>query len=247
MIVHYKGGFFLIRVTHQFKDLTEGIFLERINRFLALVKINEEIIYVHVPSSGRMKELLLNGSKVYLRKGNKESRKTSFDILLVEYNNTLVCIDSHLPNRLIYKCLKERNLNLGFNYNDVKTEVKYNNSRFDFCLIGEGSMLIEIKSVTLVEEGIGLFPDAPSSRGTRHLTDLIKAKKEGIDSMVLFVIQRNDAEFFMPNYKCDMSFFRELLRAFDKNVIIMALLTEVSLEGIRVTDRIPIIFPEVID
>ncbi|WP_202709024.1 DNA/RNA nuclease SfsA [Sporosalibacterium faouarense] len=223
-------------------NLLEGVFKKRLNRFLAEIIVDGNLEMTHVPNTGRMKELLTEGARIIVRKVNSETRKTNFDLLMVYYNNILVSIDSKLPNTLLYKAFKDRQLSFFQDYDDVKKEVVYGNSRLDIGLLGpKKRSLIEAKCVTFVENGIAKFPDAPTTRGTKHVYELIDAKEHGIEAGIIFVIQRNDAKIFRPNWDMDPDFSAALEKAKNSGVLIKALLCKVTNKSIFIESEIKII------
>ncbi|EOC99947.1 DNA/RNA nuclease SfsA [Caldisalinibacter kiritimatiensis] len=223
-------------------NILEGYFHRRVNRFIAEVYINNKLEKAHVPNTGRMKELLVEGAKVLVRKVEKTERKTKFDLLMVYYNNILVNIDSKIPNILLYKGFQEKKLNYFKEYNEVKREVTYGNSRFDIGLIGKENALIEAKCVTFVRNKIAMFPDAPTKRGVKHINELIKATKEGVKTAVFFIIQRDDAEVFMPNWEMDKEFSSCLRKAYNNGVKIVPLICKVTRKTICIDKEIDIKF-----
>ncbi len=178
-----------------------------------------------------MHELLTPGTKVILREVLKESRKTDYDLIGVFYNGQMVSVDSRVPNKLVSEALKNGDIEELSEYNIIKPEYGYGHTRFDFFLANEHeSCLLEVKSCTLVKDGVALFPDAETERGKRHLRDLVKAKKEGYRACVLFVVQRTDANLFAPNDETDPEFGRVLREAVFKGVQVYAYKVEISAE-----------------
>ncbi|MGI6575262.1 MAG: DNA/RNA nuclease SfsA [bacterium] len=224
------------------EPLQQGLFIARKNRFVALVDLHGEQVIAHIPSSGRMHELLYHGAKVFLLPRRDVQRKTSFDLVVATQDDILVSIDSHLPNRLIAYNLRE-GLILGFDGAiEVEQEVTYQTSRLDFRIRQEQQIcFMEVKSVTLVENGQALFPDAPTARGTRHVAELMLARQEGYRAVALFVIQRNDASIFSPNKRTDPEFSAALYRAQQTGVEVYAYDCQVALEGISLGNMVPVV------
>ncbi|MGB9813279.1 MAG: DNA/RNA nuclease SfsA [Thermovenabulum sp.] len=222
----------------------KATFLKRLNRFEAQVLLNGEVITVHVPNSGRLKELLLPGAEVILLLSKNKKRKHEYDIILVEKDSNLVSIDSFLPSKLAVEEIKKGALAPFFNgLKYVKTEVRYKESRFDIGL-GNGDFVnyfLEVKGVTLVEKGIALFPDAPTERGTKHLKHLIEAKKEGYGAGVIFIVQRKDAVTFSPNAAMDRDFAEKLFHAQNAGVDVLAFNCEVELNNICIKEKIKVV------
>jgi len=220
----------------------KGIFLERRNRFEATVSINGQEVNAHVPNSGRLKELLMHGAGIILRHYDDPGRKTEYGLLMVEKDGIWVSIDSaNAPNRLVEEALRNRYLERFNGYDLYKREVKWGKSRFDFGF-GKDEMIyyLEVKGVTLVESGIARFPDAPTSRGVKHLRELTELKLEGIGAGVIFIIQREDPHCFEPNDSTDPYFGEALRTAFAAGVDMWAYSCRVKPDSIRIMGQIPI-------
>ncbi len=200
--------------------LCQGVFLERPNRFLAMVKVEEAVEPSFLPNPGRLGELLFPGAEVLLREvGAKRHRKTEYDLIGVILDDQVVSVDTRVPNRLVLEALRNRDLDEFSEYQVIRPEYRYGHSRIDFFLANDGEWcLLEVKSCTLVVDGVALFPDAPTERGRRHLAELIKAKREGGRACVLFVVQRSDAQRFTPNDATDPAFGTMLRRAVREGV-----------------------------
>ena len=220
--------------------LLPAVFQERPNRFLARVFIDGEEALAHVSDPGRLKELLVPGVEVYLRPA-KGARKTKFDLVLVKHKGLLVSLESTLPNKLVELALKEGFFEDLAHYPQIQREVTYNDSRLDFCLSNDSDKcFIEVKSVTLVEDGLALFPDAPTLRGTRHLKELIKIKEEGMRAISLFIIQREDATSFSPHKSMDPLFASTLKEAQDAQVEVWAYKCRNTLEAVLLDEQVPV-------
>lgn len=199
-------------------------FCQRMNRFVAQVDIDGEIVTAHVPTSGRLGELLLPGAEIQVRKSTNPKRKTAWDLMLVRTGDTWVSLDSRLPNYLVGQLLRNDQLPPFQGAKDIKSEYVYGESRLDFAFtdgLGQ-STLVEVKSVTLVEECTAMFPDAPTLRGARHLRELAGAVQEGYRAAVVFIIQRDDAIRFAPNGRTDPAFALALAEAREAGVEIYA-------------------------
>ena len=200
--------------------LERASFLARPNRFVARVDLAGEETLVHVANSGRLRELLQPGRTVYLAPQPKPERKTRFDLQLVALgpgpDERLVSADSRLPPGLVEEAILAGKLPQFAGYESLRPEVTFGDSRLDLELIGpEGSCLIEVKSVTLVEKGVAKFPDAPTERGRRHLRTLTRARAEGSRAAVVFVVQRDDASAFTPTEEPPPAFGDALWEAQD--------------------------------
>ena len=171
-------------------------FVKRDNRFRVTVRVEGHLVWAHLPNSGRLRELLVPGRRVLLVPAQAPGRLTSYDLLMVDLDGTLVSFDARLPSRLLYEALRANRLEEFAGYAEVRREVTYGQSRLDLVLEGGpegGRCFIEAKSVTLVKDGVALFPDAPTQRGRRHLGELARARAEGHRAAVVFVVQRDDA------------------------------------------------------
>lgn len=179
----------------RYSKTVEGLFIERPNRFIAKVEVGGKVETVHVKNTGRCKELLVLGSKVILEVSDNPKRKTQYDLIAVWKDNLgWVNIDSQAPNKIVKEWLNKRD------YDYIKPEYKYGDSRIDFYMEKNGERyLMEVKGCTLEIDGIGYFPDAPTQRGVKHLRELIRARSEGFNCMVTFVIQMAGITEVRPN------------------------------------------------
>ena len=222
-------------------NLVKGLFLERPNRFLALVRLRNKVFPSFLPNPGRMHELLFPGVEVVLKEVIKGHRKTHYDLIGVKHNDELVSVDTRVPNKLVFEALKNKSLSEFRKYDVVKPEWRYGNSRLDFLLSNDSEQcLLEVKSCTLVKENVALFPDAPTLRGTRHLMELIKAKKQGFRACVFFVIQRINAKVFSPNDETDPDFGEAFREALKKGVEAYAYYSEFVGNKITLRDKIEV-------
>ncbi len=222
-------------------NLQEAVFISRLNRFAALFELNGQRVTAHVPNSGRMKELLIPGTPMFLTPASKEGRKTAYDLILTQLEHTLVSADARLPNQLVHEALEACRLAEFTGYRSIKREVVYGESRLDLLLSGEkGLCYIETKSVTLVENGVGLFPDAPTDRGRKHMRSLASAIAEGHRGAVIFVIQRSDASSFAPNDTADPKFGQALREAVRQGVEAYAYRCAVSKDEVLLSSQIPV-------
>lgn len=189
-----------------------------------------------------MRELLQRGTIVILSREEGRKRKTAYDLIMVKHQDKLVSIDSRIPNQLFHHLWKNKILKDFSSYTECFPEVNYRKSRLDFLLRdGQDKCLIEMKSVTLVNQGRALFPDAPTERGKKHLEDLIKAKEEGIRAVIIFIIQREDGLFFSPYDEMDKAFSNALREARGKGVEIQAYSCNVAKESISLREQLPVI------
>lgn len=206
-----------------------GTFCERPNRFRMEVELADgTLVSAHCPNPGRMEELFTGGERVSLRPApvstNSIKRVTTHDVLGVHYNGQWVSIDSRLPNALIARALALETLPELKGWQVERAEHTWGSSRFDFLLKGpkDGPGLMEVKSCTLVEENIAIFPDAPTLRGARHLRELAEAVKEGYHAWALFCIQRPDAQMWRPHAVMDPDFAAACQEAWAAGVRLLA-------------------------
>ncbi|MGY5875739.1 MAG: DNA/RNA nuclease SfsA [Candidatus Thorarchaeota archaeon] len=224
------------------KPVVKCTFVERPNRFLGRVKIRDQVVEVFIPNPGRMYELMVPGKTAYVRENSGPHRKTSYDMIAVEHDGLVVSIDSNLPNRFLKELLQSREIEFFGDYDRVIPEPRVYNGRFDFLLKSEsGDTFIEVKSCTLVEEGRARFPDAPTTRGARHMRHLVRALNEKIvaKAAVVFVIQRPDAMVFSPNDPTDPEFSDALRAAKQNGVEVIPLVCEVVDWELELKTRIP--------
>jgi sugar fermentation stimulation protein A len=207
----------------RFGHLIPAVFLERPNRFGAWVALQGRREYVHVPDPGRLRELLIPGTAVWLRPAAAPGRRTAFSLVMTRIDGEWVSLDTGVPNRLVRRALERGELPELAGYASVRPEFTYGRSRLDFLLAGaSGRCLLEVKSVTLVVDGCGLFPDAVSDRASRHLRELISATADGYRAVALFVVQRQDARCVAPNEATDPLFAQTLRGAAAAGVELLA-------------------------
>lgn len=228
----------------KYKNITEGRFVSRPNRFIAEVEIQTGTEWrreaVHVKNTGRCRELLIPGSRVYLEKSGAPGRRTVYDLVAVQKGEEIVNMDSSAPNRVVYEWLES-----GHYFKDVtriRPEAFYKDSRFDFYVeAGQRKIFIEVKGVTLEKERTALFPDAPSKRALKHVEELGRAVGEGYESYVVFVIQMKGADRFMPNREAQPEFAEALQKAEAAGVHILAYDCSVSAGGMKICDPVEVV------
>jgi sugar fermentation stimulation protein A len=195
----------------KYENMINGIFIERPNRFIAHVEINGKLEVCHVKNTGRCKELLTDGASVLVQACGNPGRKTKYDLISVWKGDRLINMDSQVPNHLFREWVEMS----GYfqNVTLIKSEKKYGNSRFDFYLETQSRKIyVEVKGVTLEEEGVARFPDAPTERGVKHLKTLMATMEEGFEAMVVFMIQMKGIQYLVPNDVMHPA-FGEALRA----------------------------------
>lgn len=222
-------------------EYREAVFLERPNRFLAVVELEGDTVQAHVPDPGRLSELFIPGARVRLRAASGAKRRTAWDLIGVECPSGWVNVDSRLPNLLFAAALREGRLEEFPGIRNVRPEYRYENSVLDFQLQGDGpACLVEVKGCTLVVDGVALFPDAPTSRGARHVADLMKARDEGLRACVVMVVKYPDAALFSPNEAADPLFASTLRRAAAAGVEVIAYLAPWRGHSIALEKRVDV-------
>ena len=193
----------------KYNNITQAVFIDRPNRFIANVYINGHREVVHVKNTGRCKELLIPGCEVWLNAPGTPNRKTTYDLVAVRKDNGILFnIDSQAPNKVVKEWLQSQD------YDTVVSEYTYGNSRIDFYMTqGSEEFLMEVKGCTLEVDGIGYFPDAPTERGVKHLRELTKASKEGYKAILAFVIQMDGVSEVRPNIDTHPEFGTALAEA----------------------------------
>lgn len=208
----------------EYKKIVEGIFIKRPNRFIAEVLVNGKEEIVHVKNTGRCKELLLPGANILLEDcSHNPNRKTKYSLISVWKGNMLVNMDSQVPNAVVYQALKDNSINEINNLTKIKREVSFGNSRFDIYFESENQKgFIEVKGVTLEEQGISMFPDAPTERGTKHVLEMIEAVNQGYRGIIFFLIQMKGPDIFRLNWQMDSKFSEAVKLASENGVEILA-------------------------
>lgn len=222
----------------EYQHITQGTFLARPNRFIAHVEVDGLQEVCHVKNTGRCRELLIPGVRVYLDESQNPTRKTRFDLIAVEKERPqgplLINMDSQAPNRVFGEWaqagLFRPDLTL------LRPETKFGNSRFDFYWESTASRgFVEIKGVTLESDGVVRFPDAPTERGVKHIDELVAAKAAGYEAAVCFIVQMEGMKWVEPNDVTHPAFGAALRRAAQSGVEVMALecaVTSFSLEAV---------------
>lgn len=223
----------------KYSDIHKGIFLSRPNRFIAHVNINGAAEICHVKNTGRCKELLTAGTVIYVQKHDNPARKTKFSLIAAEKGKLLVNMDSQAPNKVVAEWLRQKEP-FG-KIKQLKPESKFANSRFDFYLETEAERYyIEVKGVTLEENGIAMFPDAPTERGVKHLQELISCLDFGYKAAVIFVIQFTGASYFTPNSRTHAEFAAVLKKAQQQGVQVLAVECTAEPDLLTITGTVPV-------
>ncbi|MCI8725538.1 MAG: DNA/RNA nuclease SfsA [Hungatella sp.] len=239
----------------QYSQIVRGIFLSRPNRFVAQVKIGDREHTVHVKNTGRCRELLLPGTQVLLEyhpDARAQGRKTQYSLVAVYKNRgenlprLLINMDSQAPNQAAREWLENGGFkaSTGLQPQQIQREVTYGQSRFDLAFQAGGRpAFMEVKGVTLEKDGIAMFPDAPTQRGVKHLSELAHAAQHGFLAYILFVIQMKEIRSFCPNREMHEAFAQTLLQVSRENVKVLAYDCKVTETGFTIDQPVPVTFP----
>lgn len=218
--------------------MTKGIFRDRPNRFIAHVELGGVLETVHVKNTGRCKELLVPGAAVWCQKSDNPARKTKYDLICVQKGDYLINMDSQAPNAAAGEWLQGGGLG---EIQNLRPETVHGDSRFDFSFQKDGKQcFLEVKGVTLENDGICAFPDAPTERGTKHLKGLTRAAAEGFGAYVLFVIQMSPVRYLRPHEERDPAFAKALREAFAGGVTVLALDCRVTPEEMVLQNKVEV-------
>lgn len=221
----------------RYEAVRAATFIARPNRFIARVSLDGAEETVHVKNTGRCRELLIPGARVILSEGRNPARKTRYDLVAVYKGDMLVNMDSQAPNAAAAELLPR--LFPGFS---IRPEQRFGNSRFDFCLEqGDRRVFVEVKGVTLEREGLALFPDAPTVRGTKHLRELAAARRAGFGAYILFLVQMQGCRAFAPNEETDPAFAAALREAAGAGVGVLCYDCLVTSDIMVPADPVPIL------
>ena len=221
--------------------LIPGVLIKRYKRFFVDVKINNNIVTAHCPNTGSMMGLLKKGNKVWLSESDNPKRKLKFTLQMIAEKNQKVGINTHLTNKIILDALINKQIKVFENSETIKTEVKFGtNTRFDFLIInGMQKTFIEVKNVTLSRvNGVAEFPDAVTTRGHKHLNELIKASQKGYKIFILYLIQREDCSKFKIAKDIDPVYFKLLQKAVKKKLNVLCFDCKFSIKGIKLNRKI---------
>lgn len=221
-----------------YSNMIPGVFISRPNRFIAHVEIHGQTEIVHVKNTGRCRELLPVGAKVWCQKSDNPNRKTKYDLITVQKGCRLINMDSQAPNIAVKEWLITGGLG---NVENIKAETTHEDSRFDFSFTRDGKRcFLEVKGVTLENDGICAFPDAPTERGAKHLRGLQKCAESGFGAYVLFVIQMSDVQYLHPNDATDPAFGKALREATAAGVQVLAVDCTVTEDSIHIRNFVPV-------
>lgn len=222
----------------RYENMAQGIFLRRPNRFVAYVEMDGEEQVCHVKNTGRCKELLLPGTTVWCQYWDKPERKTKYDLIAVQKGDRLINMDSQAPNA----AAKEWILSGGLGeVSNLKPECRWEESRFDFSFQkDEKRCFLEVKGVTLETEGVCAFPDAPTTRGVKHLQELTRLARQGYGAYVLFVIQMDRVIYLQPNDRTDPAFSQALRQAAAAGVQVLAMDCAVTVDSMQIRNPVEV-------
>ena len=222
----------------RYTNMVPGTFLRRPNRFIAHVLIDGAEETVHVKNTGRCKELLPPGAQVWCQRSDNPNRKTKYDLITVKKGERLINMDSQAPNAAAGEWLKNGGLG---EIENLKAETFHGDSRYDFSFTKNGKKcFLEVKGVTLEEDGVCAFPDAPTERGARHLRGLTEAAKAGYGAYVLFVIQMADVKYLRPHDERDPAFGEALREAAENGVAVLAVDCAVDVDAMDIRLPVPV-------
>ena len=222
-----------------YTNMTPGTFLRRPNRFIARVRIDGQEETVHVKNTGRCRELLPAGAQVWCQQSDNPNRKTKYDLITVRKGSRLINMDSQAPNTAAKEWLLAGGLG---SIENLRAESFHGDSRFDFSFTRDGKpCLLEVKGVTLENDGVCAFPDAPTERGAKHLRGLAEAVREGYGAYVLFVIQMADVQYLHPNDATDPNFGKALREAAAMGVQVIAMDCAVTEDTMTIRREVPVI------
>ena len=223
------------------KKLLQGTLIKRYKRFFVDIRLQNRTITAHCPNSGSMLGLLKAGNKVWFSESDNPKRKLKYTLQIIEIDNKLVGINTHLTNKIILESLKSKRIQSLSKFTKIQPETKFsNNTRFDFLISNsKEKCFLEVKNVTLVrEKNIAEFPDAITSRGTKHLNELVEAKKKGYQSYLLFLIQREDCKLLKIAKDIDVDYNNAFNLALKNGVKILCYDCKLSDEEIRINNQI---------
>ena len=224
----------------RYTNIVEATFINRPNRFIAYCELDGETVKCHVKNTGRCKELLIPGAKVFLYVSDNPERSTKYDLIAVMKGDRLINMDSQVPNDVAAEGL--RRIPMFSDVTEIRREFRYGNSRIDIMASdAENRYLIEVKGVTLEKDGIAMFPDAPTERGAKHLRELISSKEDGYVPCVLFVIQMEGVIRFEPNRVTDPIFSDTLKEAKDSGVNVLAYTCRVTPDSLELSDPVEVL------
>jgi|TARA_B100001063_G_scaffold33131_1_gene26439 sugar fermentation stimulation protein A len=224
--------------------LISGLFIKRYKRFFVDVKVGNKIVTAHCPNTGSMQGLLNRNNSVLISKSNNPNRKLKYTLEIIEDNKSKVGVNTHSTNRIIYHALKNNLIKEFQNILKIKPETKFgSNTRFDFLLLSKkDKFFIEVKNVTLSrKKGLAEFPDAVTTRGLKHIHELVKAGKKNYKIFIIYLIQRDDCDSFAIAKDIDPNYANALSKAVKNNLNILCYDCKFSSKGIKLNNKIKFI------
>lgn len=221
----------------KYTNMKRAVFLSRPNRFIAIVSLEGKEVVCHVKNTGRCRELLIPGATVYISESDDLRRKTKYDLITVEKDGRLINMDSQAPNQVVKEFLPTM-----FHKEAIfRQEVRFGESRLDHYVESEGRRIyIEVKGVTLEENGVARFPDAPTERGVKHLRELMECMRQGNEAMIFFVIQMSGIRYFEPNDATHAAFGETLRKAQRAGVLVVARECSVGVDSIAMGEPVEV-------
>ena len=225
-----------LQLNMYYKNIVRGRFIRRPNRFIAEVELEGRTVVCHVKNTGRCRELLTDGAEVILSRAADPKRRTEYDLVAVYKGETLINIDSQAPNKVFYEWVRSGHFIDGLTL--IRPETVYRDSRFDlYAEAGEWKNFAEVKGVTLEENGVAMFPHAPTERGLKHLKGLISAAKDGYEAYAVFVIQMKGCRCFTPNRRTDPKLADAIREAYLAGVKLLCLYCNVTEDSLAIADK----------
>lgn len=222
----------------RYENMVPGVFIKRPNRFIAHIAIDGTEEVCHVKNTGRCRELLPAGAEVFCQKASNPDRKTKYDLITVKKGQRLINMDSQAPNAAAGEWLKNGGLG---EISELKPETTHGGSRFDFSFVKDAKKcFLEVKGVTLENDGVCAFPDAPTERGAKHLRELAQAAKDGYGAYVLFVIQMTDVKYLHPNDDTDPAFGQALREAAKAGVQVLAMDCKITVDSMVIQNPVEV-------
>ena len=221
--------------------LISGLFIKRYKRFFVDIKINDKIITAHCPNTGSMYGLLKKGNKVWISKSNNPNRKLKYTLEIIEDKSSKVGVNTHSTNKIVHHALQNNLIDEFNNISEIKPEIKFGlNTRFDFLVSNEKhKSFIEVKNVTLSrEKSLAEFPDAVTTRGLKHINELLKASKKNYKIFILYLIQRDDCKSFTVAKDIDPNYATVLKKAINNKLKILCYDCKFSSKGIKLNNKI---------
>ena len=224
------------------REPVRGSFVGRPNRFTATIKVAKKDVYAYIPASGKLDDLLVSGVRCVLEPAEQESRKTSYDLISVEQEGRIVCIDTRIPVRFLEMSIRAHHLPTFRGYQVAGREVRCGDSLIDLELRQNGHhAFVETRSVTRTHDGVALYPDSSVPKETARLHSLIQQARKGARGYVIYIVQRNDADAFKPDAKADPKYAEALAKAARAGVRVLAFRCLVTETEIGIEGEIPVL------